>query len=81
MEADHKRMSMEEEIKRTQVDLQSTRGKLERLEKQYTMEKTQLRHEIEQYRSLYDGVKSTVKNVERYEGSETARVAGSLTIC
>jgi peptidoglycan hydrolase CwlO-like protein len=56
---------LEEELKKAQSSQASSLSKLDKLESEYETSVNQLASDVDHYRDLYEGLKSTVKNSER----------------
>lgn len=56
---------LEEQLKKAQSSQASSLSKLEKLESEYESSVNQLASDVDHYRDLYEGLKSTVKNSER----------------
>lgn len=56
---------LEEELKKAQSSQASSLSKLDKLESEYETSVNQLASDVDHYRDLYEGLKSTMKNSER----------------
>ncbi len=62
----HQKVSvLEEELKKTKNSLAASQSKLEKLEAEHDSSMDQLVSDVDHYRDLYEGLKSTVKNSEK----------------
>jgi uncharacterized phage infection (PIP) family protein YhgE len=63
----HQKVSLlEDELKKAKNSHSSSQSKLEKLEAEHETSINQLASDVDHYRDLYEGLKSTVKNSEKY---------------
>jgi peptidoglycan hydrolase CwlO-like protein len=62
----HQKVSvLEEELKNAKASHASSQSKLDKLEVEHETSINQLNSDVDHYRDLYEGLKSTVKNSEK----------------